>query len=161
MSKLYRDKYGYDKVSKEELRVFLRPKFDRDKDGKVITMTEQAHKDECDVNNIIKKYDKTGLINHVSKINAMYGDVSPIDFKSAQDMLIDVRRKFDEMPSDIRKRFRNSPYEMLKFLSDPENRNEAIKIGLIRNDWTDATDGIGEKVKLGENVVEKVVEKKE
>ena len=73
MSKIYREKYGYDKVSKEELRVFLRPKFDRDKDGKVITMTEQAHKDECDVNNIIKKYDKTGLINHVSKISAMYG----------------------------------------------------------------------------------------
>ena len=42
MSKIYRDKYGYDKVSKDEMRVFLRPKFERDKDGKVITMTEQA-----------------------------------------------------------------------------------------------------------------------
>jgi len=38
---------------------------------------------------------------------------------------------FSQMPSAIRKRFNNDPAELIKFVLDPKNREEAIKIGLI------------------------------
>jgi len=33
-----------------------------------------------------------------------------------------------------------------------ENREEAIKLGLINSNWTDETDGLGEHVEIGDNV---------
>lgn len=152
MSKAYREKFGDKIVSAAELRSWLRPQFGA-------TMTEQQWKDTCDVNKIIRKYDKTGLIVHVSKFNAEFGDVSGLDFKASVDKIVKIRQEFDAMPSEIRKRFKNDPGEMLAFMSDSNNREEAIKIGLIRNDWTLESDGMGEKVPIGKNV-KKPVEKK-
>ena len=69
------------------------------------------------------------------------------------DTVVSVKAKFDEFPSDVRKRFRNDPVEFMKFFDDPVNRPEAIRLGLIRSDWTDDSDGLGEHVKRGENKV--------
>jgi len=124
-----------------------------DGDGNILYVTKQAHKDECDVNNIIKKYDKTGLIIHVSKIEAEYGDMTGIDFKSAQDKIAKAKSMFRALPAEIRKRFKNSASELLDFMDNGDNREEAIKLGLIRADWTPETDGLGEHVREGENVV--------
>lgn len=120
---------------------------DLDEEGNLIYITEQSHKDNCDVNKIIKKYSKTGLINHVSQFEASYGDALSMDFKQANDFVIGAQKKFDELPSNIRKRFKNSAYELLEFMEHPENRPEAIKLGLIRGDWTSETDGLGEHIK--------------
>lgn len=120
-------------------------------DGKLITATEQHHKRECDVNEIIKKYDKQGLITHVSKFEARYGDLQGVDFKEAMDLITGAQSKFNELPAEIRKRFRNDPGELITFMEDENNREEAIQLGLIDRKWTPETDGLGEHVKLGEN----------
>lgn len=124
-----------------------------DDDGNIIYTTEQHHKEMCDVNNIIKKYDKTGIIGHVSKFEAKFGDFTGLDFKDANDLVIEAKQSFSMLPSKIRKRFRNSPEEFLKFFEDPNNRDEAIQLGLIDKNWTPETDGLGEHVKEGENEV--------
>jgi len=54
-----------------------------DSEGNIQYTTEQFHKKECDVNLIIQKYDKTGLIDHVSKFEANFGDMTGQDFKTA------------------------------------------------------------------------------
>lgn len=150
MSNAFKEKYGNEDVSKEEMRKWCQRPGKVDEEGNKIYMTEQHHKDQCDVNKIIKKYDKTGLIDHVSKLEARYGDMTGADFKSAMDLVTNVQSEFDQFPAEIRKRFDNSPEKYLAFMENPENRKQAIDLGLIRADWRDELDGIGEHVKSGQ-----------
>lgn len=154
MGKHYRITFNEDGESKtdQEMRLHCQRPGKSDTDGKPIYYTEQNHKDECDVNKIIRKYDKTGLITHISKIEAKFGDMTGGDFKEAHDLVINAKRMFDELPSNIRNRFKNNPEELLTFMEDPENRDEAIELGLIDKAWTPETDGLGEHVPEGGNV---------
>lgn len=154
MGKEYRELTGIEGVSQTtaEMRKLCQRPGKRDTDGNIIYFTEQHHKNECDVNRIIKKYDRNGLITHISKIEAQFGDVSGLDFKASLDLIHNAQKMFDELPSKIRNRFKNDPYEILTFMEDPNNREEAIELGLIKSIWTEATDGLGEHVKEGENI---------
>ena len=149
MSKLFRQLFGQEMsvVTTDEMREFCRRPGKVDENGNSIYTTEQNHKKECDVNSIIKKYDKTGLITHVSTMEAVFGDVGGFDFKKAMDLVVNAQAMFDRLPSGIRKRFHNSPEEFLRFMEEPNNRDEAIKLGLIKASWTPETDGLGEHFK--------------
>jgi phage internal scaffolding protein len=129
-----------------DMRKFCMRPGKMDKNGKPIYFTEQQYKDVCDVNKIITKYDKTGLIIHVNKIEAKYGDMTGHDYKQMLEKVIDVKNMFNQLPSEIRNRFSNSPERYLSFLEDPGNREEAIKLGLIKADTPPEIDGLGEHV---------------
>jgi len=93
--------------------------------------TKQAFKDEVDINRIMKKYQKTGVLP-VSQKSPLYGDFSSIpDFEAASNKLIQAQEAFDAQPAYLRKRFNNNPSELLAFLQDESNRDEAIKLGLV------------------------------
>lgn len=155
MGKIWRELTKQDGVptTTVDMRIHCQRPGKSDSEGKPIYFTEQSHKDQCDVNNIIKKYDRDGLILHISKFEGKFGDMSGLDFKEIHDKVINAKLMFDELPSEIRNRFRNSPQELLTFMDDPGNREEAIKLGIVREEWTPETDGIGEHVKEGENIV--------
>lgn len=152
MSDQYLQKFGNRKVSKAELRQFHSRPGRMDEDGNPIYTTEQHHKKECDVNEIIKKYDRDGIITHVSRFEGRFGDMTGADFKAMQDKVANAKSMFSALPADVRKFFANQPSNLLEFMEDPNNRDKAIELGLIDPDWTEATDGLGEHVKEGENV---------
>lgn len=158
MSKAYVDEFGNEPVTREQMRAFVSRPGRHDPDGNPIYRTEQHHKKECDVNNIIKKYDKTGLITHVSRIEARFGDHTGQDFKDAMDLITGAQSMFNELPPEIRSRFDNDPGKLLEFMEHPGNRKEAIEIGLINESWPEALDGFGEHVERNEETgnVEKV-----
>jgi len=151
MSEAYRKEFGDPGVPTTDvaMRLFCQRPGRVDKDGRPLYRTEQGHKAECDVNNIVRKFDKTGLLTHVSKFEADYGDLRGIDFKNAMDLVLQSKKSFDGLPAAIKKRFRNSPEDLLRFMEDPSNRDEAIKLGLIRPDVAADKDGLGEHVKDG------------
>lgn len=153
MSKHYRETTGLisEPTTSPEMRAWSQRPGTVGNDGRPLYKTEQVHKDICDVNNIIKEYDKKGVISHVSKIEAKYGDLSGMDFKTMQETIINAGNMFNELPSKIRNRFKNDPQKLIEFMDSPDNREEAIKLGLINPDWTLETDGLGEYIKLGEN----------
>lgn len=157
MSKEFLEKFGNVGITKEEMREHCKRPGTTDKDGEIQYFTEQAHKEQCDVNNIIRKYDKNGLITHVQKFEARFGDMTGPDFKESYDKIMTAIQMFGELPSAIRNRFDNQPAELLRFMDNPENRKEAIELGIIKADWTEATDGLGEHVKQGENIEKKDV----
>jgi len=96
------------------------------------TMAKQSFKDECNINNIILKYDQTGLIDHVNNIKGSYGDFTSVqDYQLSLNQVIEAQDAFDHLPAKIRKRFANSPTELMAFLADPANTDEAIKLGLV------------------------------
>lgn len=123
-----------------------------DEDGNLVYVTEQAHKEACDINNIIKTYDAGLIISRVQTMEARYGDISGLDYKQALDLVIGAKTAFTELPAKIRKEFDNNPQKYLEFMDNPDNRDKAIELGLIRKDTSSDIDGLGEHVKDGKKV---------
>ena len=108
------------------------------------SMAQQHFKDECDVNNILRKYETTGLITHVANGMPSYGDFSSVpDYQHAQNLLIEAQEYFDALPASLRKRFDNDPFVMLQFLEDPDNREEAENLGLVNKQPAEAGEVVG------------------
>lgn len=104
------------------------------------SLTEQSHKAECDINNILKDYVKTGLIRHANRNKGMYDDITCQDFQSAMDILNNAQNMFNELPSKVRKRFGNDPSAFLQFVQDPKNGEEMQRMGILKgNDGLDIT----------------------
>lgn len=96
-----------------------------------ICLTEQHHKDACDINNILKRYDRDGVITHVNEAKAQYGDFSEVnEFQESLNLVIQSKQSFMELPSAIRKRFGNDPGLFMEFITDPKNMPEMIEMGL-------------------------------
>ena len=99
------------------------------------SMTQQHFKDECDINNIIVRYEATGLLTDpLQSSGRMYefGDYSAVqDYQDSLNFVIESRQMFDSLPSKLRERFNYDPANLLAFLSDDNNRDEAIRLGLV------------------------------
>lgn len=94
------------------------------------SLTKQSFKDECDVNLILSKYQRTGVIDFVNRREGRFGDATAVDFQSALDIVNQASAMFSELPSTVRKRFGNSAEEFLAFMDDSSNDAEAVKLGL-------------------------------
>lgn len=93
--------------------------------------TEQHHKDACDVGQILARYDKTGLITHVSAATARYGDFTQAnEYQESLNMVIRAQDAFDQLPAKVRKRFDNDPGAFFEFATDPANLDEMVSLGL-------------------------------
>lgn len=95
-----------------------------------VSLTQQHLKKSSDVNYIINKYEKTGVIDNV-KTNGRYIDCTAADYHQACNLAIQAEESFMSLPSAVRKRFANDPGELLAFLDDPSNRKEAESLGLL------------------------------
>jgi len=93
--------------------------------------TKQAFKEQCDVNNIIKRYQNTGTITHIAKSQGMYTDLpNSTSYFEAMNQVLAARDAFDTLPSQVRKEFGHKPEALLDFLADPKNDEQAIAWGL-------------------------------
>lgn len=95
-------------------------------------ITEQHHKTEVDINNIIRKYGPS-LIAQTSMLagrDFQFDDVTNNDFQEAMFKVTKAQQTFDQMPADIRKRFDNNPGKFLDFIHDPKNVDEMVSLGL-------------------------------
>lgn len=96
------------------------------------SMTDSQWAPQTDVNQIMARYKKTGQVTHLAKIQGSYADVSSIpDLATALNQVTKAQQTFDLLPAELRSRFGNSPVNMVEFLKDSKNRDEAIKLGLI------------------------------
>lgn len=96
--------------------------------------TKQHFKDECDVNNIMARYVKSGLFTHVSRYQGRYVDFPDgLDFHEAQNMVAAANQMFATIPAEIRKRFGNDAGAFLSFAQNPENHDEMVTLGLAKS----------------------------
>ena len=109
------------------------------------SMTQQHFADECDINNIMKRYQNTGILTEPgqgSGLPPMFGDFSEVsDYQTAQNAVIDVQEAFAQLPSRVRARFDNDPAALLEFLGKEENRIEAVSLGLVNPPSVDLDGG--------------------
>lgn len=92
--------------------------------------TKQSFAAECDINTIMARYMKTGVLEHVREDIAQYLDVSGVDFQKSMDLVAGAQSMFHSLPSHIRTKFDNSPRAFLEFMENPANAQEAISLGL-------------------------------
>jgi len=95
-----------------------------------VSLTKQSFTAECDINNIMRKYQKTGAIDHVNKHEASYGYATSHDFQEALEIIRTGQTMFDELPSSIRTKFENDPQKFLDFVQDNKNQAEMVELGL-------------------------------
>jgi len=93
--------------------------------------TKQSFKNECDINTIMARYMKTGLLDHVRSGVGRYMDVSGADFFEAQNLVAGAKSMFFSLPSHIREQFDNNPGIFLEFMENPANAPKALEMGLI------------------------------
>jgi len=94
------------------------------------SLTKQSFTKECDINNIMAKYQKTGAIDHVNKHEASYGYATSDDFTASMEIVGRGQTMFAELPSSIRTKFENDPAKFLEFVQNPENIKEMQELGL-------------------------------
>jgi len=95
-----------------------------------VSLTKQSFTKECDINNIMAKYQKTGAVDHVNKHQASYGYATSDDFQSALETVAKGQTMFDQLPSSIRTKFENDPAKFLDFVQDNNNQAEMVELGL-------------------------------
>lgn len=117
------------------------------------SLTKQSFRDECEINNIMKKWQKTGMMDHLAKVSPQFGDFSNYTSDSYQDALnivITAQEAFAALSSDIRGRFYNDPTYFLDFVNNPDNADEIVKLGLgtyVKSNSSSESDvSVGEKV---------------
>lgn len=94
--------------------------------------TDQSFKNDCDVNLIMARFLKGQPITHLRNGQGAYADVSQIpDLSEALNTVTKAQEAFNSLPAQIRKRFGNSPVNMVEFMSDPNNYKEAADLGLL------------------------------
>lgn len=94
------------------------------------SMAKQSFKDESDINFILKKFRKTGLIEHLNVHKGEYAEYGDMDFHEAMLAVRDAEEMFSSLPADVRKRFDNDPGEFLQFAENPENLSAMRDMGL-------------------------------
>ncbi len=96
--------------------------------------TKQQFKNQVDINTIMSKYIKTGVMSQdaITKRTAVFADVSEIGtFQECQDKVQAAQKAFMTLEPELRSEFNNDPGAVLDFVSDPANREKAIELGII------------------------------
>jgi phage internal scaffolding protein len=101
---------------------------------KGVEPAQQQFKDDCDINSIMRKFQKTGAIEHVAVHQGQYGIATPFDYHHSLNIVTRAQQMFDDLPSSLRRRFNGKPEELLEFVQNPENADEAAKLGLALSD---------------------------
>lgn len=94
------------------------------------TLTKQSFKDECNINLIMAKYQKSGAITHLQNHEGSYGFASAVDFTESMQIVTKANSMFADLPSSIRTKFENEPAKFLEFVQNPENAKELVELGL-------------------------------
>lgn len=93
--------------------------------------TKQAFREESEIKNIIARFQRTGLLEFQEKAHS-YGEFEAIDFHQAMNTVVRASEMFDELPSSLRKKLGNDPAEFVDVVTNPDRRDEAVALGLVK-----------------------------
>jgi len=88
------------------------------------SLTRQSFKDECDVNQIVKRYTETGMINHIPRTTPQYGDAPEGDFLEAAIVNADIASQIEAGTLDL-DAIASEPEAELTPEPDPEKADKA------------------------------------
>lgn len=106
----------------------LNPKSER------VQAAQQQFKDDCDINVLMKRYMEGIPLPQIMDLPKS-GDFSKVpDFHEAMNIINRAKETFMEVPAELREKFANDPGNFIKFVEDPKNRPELVKMGFIKEE---------------------------
>jgi len=99
------------------------------------SMTKQSFKEECDINNIVRKFEATGIIDHVNQAasRGLYQDLPDgLDLQAGLNMIKQAEEAFMALPAATRAAFDNDPVLFVEAFNNPSEADQEmfIKLGL-------------------------------
>jgi phage internal scaffolding protein len=94
------------------------------------SLTQQQFKEEADINTIVNRFLKTGVLPTPNTFPQYVDFEGVFDYQSAMNLVRAADESFMRMDAKVRSRFNNSPQEFLEFFADPANIEEATRLGL-------------------------------
>lgn len=97
-----------------------------------VSRTKQSFKPICDINTIVEKALKGEAVTHLAGSPPLYADVTSVpDYQAALNIVIAAGNRFEKLDAKVRERFNNDPAKLVEFVGREENRDEAIRLGLL------------------------------
>ncbi len=94
------------------------------------SLTKQEFKEECDINHIVRQYDRKGIVTHLNSTQPSYGYAPATDLREALDLITETRANFQLLPADIRRACENNPENFPAYATDPANAKTLVELGL-------------------------------
>lgn len=133
-----------EKVKQQEVVGWYQPHIAVDWTGEVLdpktgelvkeaSMTKQSFKEECDINNIVRRFEATGILDHVNQAHAqgLYTDLpSGLDLQAGLDMIRQAEGAFMALPAHVRAEFDNDPVRFVDAFQNPTEAQQERFIAL-------------------------------
>ena len=110
-------------------------------------------KDHCNINLILKRFHKTGVLDHAAKHNPQYGELSTMDFETAFNNIKSTEEAFKRLPKEIRAAFQNKPENLLAYMENEQNRTaeRLLTASASRNGESDSSNSEGNETNSSES----------
>lgn len=100
--------------------------------------TRQEFSAECDIGNILARYENTGVISHINQRQPVYLDCENVpDLRTAIEAVRVAEEAFMTLPATVRAKFDNDPIAWHDFAVDPANIGQMREWGLAAPEKVD------------------------
>jgi hypothetical protein len=127
---------------KQQIKI-MNKRLSKKLDCSKVMLTDQSYKKVCDINNIMKVYERTKVMPHVTEKVARYIDNTGIPtIEEAHVIIKEAKEMFYELPAHVRKLMDHNPENMISVLQNPEYTDLLVKNGiLVQNEIEDSSGG--------------------
>lgn len=102
-----------------------------------VGLTEQHHKDKCDINLIVERATRTGVVPG-NPAQPQYMDVPGLTYHQALEIVRKSQDSFQSLPAAVRAEFENDPGRLLAAVdaadSNPDIKQKLQSLGVLRPD---------------------------
>lgn len=102
------------------------------------SLTEQSHRSEVEINDLIARYNRTGVLGSPTQVREMFfGDFSHIGTRfEAECDIAAAKQRFLALPSKVRSEFGHDPRKFLaavdKLGTDEHTLKRFVELGLVK-----------------------------
>ena len=103
------------------------------------SLTEQSHKQDCDINVLVSNYARSGILGDPSSYRPLvFGDFSKLgSLQEQRNALSEISSYFDQLPSETREAFSNDPMKLVDAFLDPSKKDLLLAHKLVKAEVSD------------------------
>lgn len=97
------------------------------------SLAKQSMRDECDINRIVRQYQRTGIVSHIAERAGQFLDLpDACELQTSLEVVRQADEAFAALPSVVRDEFGNSPETFLLAFRDPAKKERLRELGLLQ-----------------------------
>lgn len=96
------------------------------------SLTKQSETESTNIHTIMRKYEKTGVIDHWNDTRPTYGDFSMSQgLMRNMEIAQEAKDEFSKLDSRVRRAADNNPVKLLELMTTPEGMHALHEAGMI------------------------------